>query len=182
MYYTNSTVKCEVGIVTKSWSLLLAKSYTAKNHKPNYAANDSCEDELVLFYIPLWNISENIFKTPVIQMRTRPLEARVLTATFPQRGVVGLHMEPNGSYSVMSEVPTDHCCAAVAVGHTGNFWATRTQNSNCQQIKTQAEKSPQMFPGNRNISKWLKLQCWGNSFAGGFFHMKQWFRCLCSDQ
>lgn len=42
-------------------------------------------------------------------------------------------------------------------------------NSNCQQIKTGGEKSLQMFPGNRNISKWLKLQCWGNSSAGGLF-------------
>lgn len=68
----------------------------------------------------------------------------------------------------MNEAPTDHCCAAVAA-HTRNFWSTRTHNSNCQQIKTGGEKALQMFPGNRNISKWLKLQCWGNSSASGLF-------------
>lgn len=115
-------------------------------------------------------------------MRTWPLKATVLPTTFPQRVVASLHMEPNSSYSVMSEAPTDHCCAAVAAGHAGNFWATRTHNSNCQQIKTRSEKSLQMFPGNRNISKWLKLLRWGNSSAGGFFHMKQWFKCLWTDQ
>lgn len=68
----------------------------------------------------------------------------------------------------MNEAPSDHCCAAVAA-QTRNFWSTWTHNSNCQQIKTGGEKALQMFPGNRNISKWLKLQCWGNSSAGGLF-------------
>lgn len=42
-------------------------------------------------------------------MRTRPLKATVPAIKFPQRGVVSLHAEPNSSYSVMSEAPTDHC-------------------------------------------------------------------------
>lgn len=58
---------------------------------------------------------------------------------------------------------------ALAVGRTGSFWVTQIQNSNCQQIKAQGEKSLQMFPGNINISKWLKLLCWGNACAGRFF-------------
>lgn len=131
----------------------------------NSAANfDSNEDDLG-FLLHLSCSETNNHPT----MRTRPLKTTVLTTTFPQRGVVGLHTQPNSSYSVMSGAPTDHCCAAVAASHSGNFWATRTHNSNCQQMKTRGEKSLEMFPGDRNISKWLKLQCWGNSCAGGFF-------------
>lgn len=55
-----------------------------------------------------------------------PRDFSPIATKFAQRGVVELHMEPNGSYSVMNEAPTDHCCAAVAA-HTRNFWATRTQ-------------------------------------------------------
>lgn len=132
-----------------------------------------------------WEISEkiqlNLLNQTIKQLRTWTLKATIPTRKFPQRGVVGLHMEPNRSYCVMSEAPTDHCCTAVEA-HTHNFWSMQTHNSNCQQIKTGGEKSLQMFPGNKKVSKWLKLQCWGNFFCWWTFRMKQWFRCLCPNQ
>ncbi len=105
-------------------------------------------------------------QTIIIRTRTRPLDATVLPTTFPQRGVAGLHMEPNSSYSVMSEAPTDHCCTAVAAGHAGNFGATRTHNSNCQQIKTRGEKSLQNVSWQQKYFQVIKaaalrqLFCW----------------------
>lgn len=56
---------------------------------------------------------------------------------------------------------------------------TRT---NCQQIRAGGENFPQMFPGNPNISKWLKLRHWGNFFGWRTFCMKLWLWCLRTKQ
>lgn len=61
----------------------------------------------------------------------------------------------------------------------GQCGHTRT---NCQQIRAGGENFPQMFPGNTNISKWLKQQRWGNFFSWRTFRMKQWLWCLCTEQ
>lgn len=90
-------------------------------------------------------------------------------------------MEPNSSYSIMSEGPNDYCCSAAAAIHAiyGQRGHTRT---NCQQIRAGSENFPQMFPGNTNISKWLKQQRWGNFFGWRTFRMKRWLWCLCTKQ
>ena len=98
-----------------------------------------------------------------------PWRPRPSPQPFPST-VWWLCMEPNRSYWVMSEAPTDHRALQAFFGQRRHTTATANW------IKT--EKSLQMFPGNRNISKRLKLQCWGNLS----FHMKQWFRCLCAKQ
>lgn len=61
----------------------------------------------------------------------------------------------------------------------GQCGHTRT---NCQQITAGGENFPQMFPGNTNISKWLKLQHWGNFFGWQSFCMKLWLWCLRTKQ
>lgn len=157
-----------MGILTKSWSLLLAHWFISQHEEPHTQIHRWPWHLYRLF--SLYNLN----MTPLDFAHKPPnwlLKATSLATTFSQCGVVWLHMESNSSYSLMNEAPTDHCHSVVAAGHAGNFWAMWTHNSNCQRIKTLGEKkkSLQMFPGNKSISKWLKLQYWGNSSAGRFF-------------
>lgn len=98
---------------------------TAK--KPNPAADHDDDFLHVLF--------RNFRTQNIMNFKQKPLKAKILK--FPRRGVVGLHVEPNSSYSVMNKAPTDQGCAALtAQSRTRNFWAKRAYNGNCQQIKT----------------------------------------------
>lgn len=166
-----------MGILTKSWSLLLAHWFISQHEEPHTQIHRWPWHLYRLF--SLYNLN----MTPLYFAHKPPnwlLKATSLATTFSQCGVVWLHMESNSSYSLVNEA---RCRSVVAAGHAGNFWAMRTHNSNCQRIKKLGEKKiSSNVSWQQKYFQVIKATVLRQLFCWRIFHMNQWFSGLYVDQ